>query len=164
MSKIQITIFTQPLRSGRIWHKVIFWAKSNRFEFRVFLLLDLLPHQGWSTQSVLLFTHSWRESNWIHTFPKGISAMWNAISLVQDLNSCCRVHFLRWEPLHHGHLPMTVKKHLLKIQVTVCHLYWTFILFPVAVVLPNCYQYFAKLIFTLHLISNHVNKSDFKWG
>ena len=23
----------------------------------------------------------WRESNWIHTFPKGISAMWNAISL-----------------------------------------------------------------------------------
>ena len=27
-------------------------------------------------------------------FPKGISAMWNAISLVQDLNSCRRVHFL----------------------------------------------------------------------
>ena len=21
------------------------------------------------------FTHSWRENNWIHTFPKGISAM-----------------------------------------------------------------------------------------
>ena len=36
-----------------------------------------------------------RENNWIHTFPKGISAMWNAISLVQDLNSCRRVHFLR---------------------------------------------------------------------
>ena len=31
--------------------------------------------------------HSW-EDNWIHTFPKGISAMWNAISLGQDLNSC----------------------------------------------------------------------------
>ena len=31
----------------------------------------------------------------IHTFPKGISAMWNAISLVQDLNSCRRVQFLR---------------------------------------------------------------------
>ena len=27
--------------------------------------------------------------------------MWNAISLVQDLNSCRRVHFLR--PLHHRH-------------------------------------------------------------
>ena len=26
-------------------------------------------------QSVLLFTHSWRDNNWIHTFPKGISAM-----------------------------------------------------------------------------------------
>ena len=59
----------------------------NRFEFRVVLLLDKLPHQGWRTQSVLLFTHSWRENNWIHTFPKGISAMWNAISLAQDLNS-----------------------------------------------------------------------------
>ena len=72
-----------------------FLAEFNRFEFRVFLLLDLLPHQGWRTQSVLLFTHSWMENNWIHTFPKGISAMWNAISLVQNLNSCRRVHFLR---------------------------------------------------------------------
>ena len=35
-------------------------------------------------ESRLLFTHSWRENNWIHIFPKGISAMWNAISLVQD--------------------------------------------------------------------------------
>ena len=42
----------------------------------------------------IVFTHSWRENNWIHTFAKGISAMWNAISLVQDLNSCRRVHFL----------------------------------------------------------------------
>ena len=61
----------------------------NRFEFRVFL--DLLPHQGWRTQSVLQFTHSWMENNWIHTFSKGISAMWNAISLVQDfelVSSC----------------------------------------------------------------------------
>ena len=48
-------------------------------------------------------THSGRENNWIHTFPKGISAMWNAISLVQCLNSCNRVHFLRRKPLHHSH-------------------------------------------------------------
>ena len=34
-----------------------------------------MSHQGCRTQSVLLFTHSWRENNWIHTFPKGISAM-----------------------------------------------------------------------------------------
>ena len=59
-------------------------GQFNRFEFGVFLLLDLLPHQGWRTQSVLLLTHSWRENNWIYTFRKGISAMWNAISLVQD--------------------------------------------------------------------------------
>ena len=37
----------------------------------------MLPHQGWRIQSALLFTQSWREINWIHTFPKGISAMWN---------------------------------------------------------------------------------------
>ena len=28
----------QPLRSGKIWHKVNFSAEFNRFEFRVFLL------------------------------------------------------------------------------------------------------------------------------
>ena len=60
-----------------------FLEEFNRFEFRGFLLLDYLLHQGWKTQSVLLFTNSWRDNNWIHTFPKGISAMWNAISLVQ---------------------------------------------------------------------------------
>ena len=31
-------LFTQPLRSGRIWHKVNFQAEFNRFEFRVVLL------------------------------------------------------------------------------------------------------------------------------
>ena len=30
----------QPLRSGRIWHKVNFLAEFNRFKFRVSLLLD----------------------------------------------------------------------------------------------------------------------------
>ena len=30
---------------------------------------------GWRNQSALLFTHSWRENDWIHTFPKGISAV-----------------------------------------------------------------------------------------
>ena len=33
-------------------------------------------------QAALLFTHSWKENNWIHTFPKGISAMWKTISLI----------------------------------------------------------------------------------
>ena len=62
-----------------------------------------MPHQGWRNQSALLFTHSWRENNWIDTFPKGISAMWNAISFVQDLNSCRRVHFLYTSVYHHHH-------------------------------------------------------------
>ena len=33
----------QPLRSGRMWHKVkfsFFLAEFNKFQFRVFLLLD----------------------------------------------------------------------------------------------------------------------------
>ena len=33
-------LFTQPLRLGRVWHKVNFLAEFNRFKFRVFLLLD----------------------------------------------------------------------------------------------------------------------------
>ena len=39
--------------------------------------------------------------------------MWNAISVVQDLNSCRRVHSLRRQPLHHGHL--------LKVKVRLTH-------------------------------------------
>ena len=35
-----------------------------------------MPNQGWRTLSALLFTHSWKEKIWIHTFPKGVSAMW----------------------------------------------------------------------------------------
>ena len=69
-----------------LWMTFLAWSKAK---------IQQLPPQGWRTQSAILFTHSWRENNWIHTFPKGISAMWNAISLVQDLNSCRRVHFLR---------------------------------------------------------------------
>ena len=58
----------------------------------VFTIIESLWYGKWVYNN---FTHCWGENNWIHTFPKGISAMWNAISLVQDLNSCRRVHFLR---------------------------------------------------------------------
>ena len=34
----------QPLRSGRIWHKVNFEAEFNRFELRVFLLTKAEEH------------------------------------------------------------------------------------------------------------------------
>ena len=40
------------------------YAEFNRFEFRVFLLVDWLLYQIWRT-------HSWKENNWINTFPKG---------------------------------------------------------------------------------------------
>ena len=84
-------IFTQPLRSGRIWHRVNLFKRS---------LTGLNSETSCLTKAEepslsYYFTHSWRENNRIHTFPKGISAMWNAISLVQDLNSCRHVCFLR---------------------------------------------------------------------
>ena len=78
------------------------FVEFNWFEFRVFLFLDWLPNLGWRPQSALLFTHNWKEDIWIHTFPKGVSAMWNANSPVQDLNSCCHVHFQQWYQLHHN--------------------------------------------------------------
>ena len=53
------------------------------FEFRVFLLLYQLPHQGWRTQSVLLLTHSWRENKGVHTFPKGICPKVNVIARLE---------------------------------------------------------------------------------
>ena len=62
---------------------------------RVFLL-DWFPYPGWRARSALLFIPSWRENNWIHSFPEGISTMWNANSLVQFLNSISCVHFLWW--------------------------------------------------------------------
>ena len=84
-------IFTETLHSGRIWHKVNFLAEFNGFEFSKTSCLAKAEEPSLS----YYFTHSWRENNWIHTFPKGISSIWNAISLVQDLNLCLCVHFLR---------------------------------------------------------------------
>ena len=51
-------------------------------------LLDQMLNQGSRTQSAQLFTYSQRDKYWIHTFLNGIRTMWNAISLVQDLNFC----------------------------------------------------------------------------
>ena len=53
------------------------------------------------THSALLSTHSWRENGRDHTFLKGISAMGNADSLVQEWNSSHHVHFLRWYSSHY---------------------------------------------------------------
>ena len=71
----------------------------------VFLLLNLLLHQGWRTQFVLLFSHSWRENNWIHTFPRVLvlcemqsvsSRIWTrvAVSIYYDDNHYTTVTFI----------------------------------------------------------------------
>ena len=91
----------QPLRIGKIWHKGNFkWCLTGFSS--VFFLLDWLPNLCKRCQATLLFTHSWKENNWIPIFPKGIPTMRNTISLTQNLNQSHSVHFLRRSPLHHG--------------------------------------------------------------
>ena len=57
-------LFTQPLRSGRIWHKVNFFKRS---------LTGLNSEFSFSKTSCLTKAEEpslpWRENNWIHTFP-----------------------------------------------------------------------------------------------
>ena len=68
----KLYIYTQPLRTSRIRHKVKFQVDSNKFEFSVCLLLNLLL-STLNSKLALLFTHSLREDNWIHTLPKSIN-------------------------------------------------------------------------------------------
>ena len=84
--------------------------KDVKLSLTGFLFLDLFSYQGWRTESTLLFTESWcgGGNSWMHTFPKSVSATLNPNSLVQNLNSFRRVHFLRWRQSHHKHL----NKHL----------------------------------------------------
>ena len=67
-----------------IWTSYIRQTDSDEFMGIVFSCSPrLVASSRLKNQCVLLFTHCWRENNWIHTFPKSISAMWNAISLAQ---------------------------------------------------------------------------------
>ena len=84
---IYVCIFTNRLARVGCDTMSIFKRSLTGFWFGVFLLLDWLPNRGLRTQSSLLFIHSWTENNWNHTFPKDISVMQYAVSLVQDLNS-----------------------------------------------------------------------------
>ena len=97
----------QPLPLGQVMTQGQFLSGVKQVWIQSFLSPRLVASPRLENQSSLLFTHSWKENNWINTFPKGISAMWNAISLVQDLNSYRCIHFLRRQPLHHGHLSIT---------------------------------------------------------
>ena len=80
----------QPLCMVRIWFKVNFWADFNMFQFGVFFLLDWLSN---SVRPNYLSIARGTITGFM-LFQNGISAMWNAISLVQDMNLCRRVHFL----------------------------------------------------------------------
>ena len=53
-------------------------------------------------------TGPWRENNCIHSFFKGISAMWSANSLCKDLNSGHDVHFPQWRLLYHEHISLSL--------------------------------------------------------
>ena len=74
-----------PARHDDIWK----WLIGLNSE----LFICSLPCQGEWVQSALLFTHNWRENNWIHNFPHDIRAVWNAKSLIKVLKSGQRVHF-----------------------------------------------------------------------
>ena len=47
--EVPVVLFTNPSARAGYDTRSIFYAEFNRFEFRVFLLLDYLPHQGWRT-------------------------------------------------------------------------------------------------------------------
>ena len=67
---VYVCVFINPFRGPGCDIGSICQVEFNRFEFRVFILLDWLPNQGERTQSALLFTHNWRENNWIYTFSR----------------------------------------------------------------------------------------------
>ena len=93
---IKVYIFTQP--SARVGYDTRSIFKRSltglNLEFSFSLTSRLAKAEEPSLPYYLSIAGG--GNNWIHTFPKGINAMWNTISLVQDLNSCRRVHFLRW--------------------------------------------------------------------
>ena len=99
-------LFTNNSARAGCNKRLIFKAEFNRTYFRDFLLQDKLPNQGLRTQSALLFTHRWRENNWVHTFPKGISAMWNAIISVILLHMDQQRQNDQQEPIYNSSVPI----------------------------------------------------------
>ena len=69
-------------------------AESNKFESRVFLLLEWLPYQGRRAQSFLLFISGWRQNNLIQNFPQSINTFENCEQSCPgiELVSPCPIH------------------------------------------------------------------------
>ena len=105
-----VTLSSVKLRSvsflfGNNKSKAHHWTSGHRNSFKnlerwshniryLTIYLELIK-----SQSSLLFTHSWRDNIWIHTFPKCISAMRNAVSPIiwtraQDSNHYTTALFL----------------------------------------------------------------------
>ena len=59
-----------------------------------YFLLNRFPYKTLRAQSTQLLSCNWKEKCWMHTFFNGNSAMWNANSFPQHLNSSSRVNFL----------------------------------------------------------------------
>ena len=69
--------------------KVKFQGEFNRFEFKVFLLLDRQPYQSQRAQTALLFTHSWKKSLFVW-FP-GVSTLSGSFNNELNYNQFCLV-------------------------------------------------------------------------
>ena len=76
------TIFTKPYARAGYDTRSIFKRSLTGLNSDFFFSQTSLLTKAEEPSMSYYFTYSWRENNWIHTFPKGISAMWNAINLV----------------------------------------------------------------------------------
>ena len=92
-----------------------------RAHTHTYVFINPSARAGCDTRSIL----SGVKQVWIQSFPfprllvnlliggrRIISAMWNAISFVQDLNSYGRVSFLRRSPLHSGHKHVDIHSYI----------------------------------------------------
>ena len=75
-NKITFIIFTNPsARAGYDTRSIFKWSLTGFNSEFSFSLTSCLTKTEEPSLPYYLFTHSWRENNWIHIFPKGISAM-----------------------------------------------------------------------------------------
>ena len=97
----------QPVRTSRMWCKINFLSRVDQVRIRSFPSLRMVAIPRLKGP-ICLFT---RKNCWMHTFAKSIGAMWNSNSFVQDLNSCCRAHFLRRWLLNHKYLWQSLSRY-----------------------------------------------------
>ena len=76
-----------------------------------------------TVQNRIFLFLGWEDNSWIHAFPKVMSVMWNANSIVWDLNSVRRVHFLRRQPWYYKCLSIYIYIYIY-LRVYVCVWYW----------------------------------------